>query len=75
MPDELDKIDVLSGLAPRQFTDMATLLRHAAESDSIHASLRESLDVPLLKQVHVKALAIQAGLDAQFAKLAIQLRW
>ncbi len=74
-PDELDKVDVLSGLAPRQFTDMATLLRHAAEGDSIHASLRESLDVPLLKQVHGEALAIQVGLDAQFAKLAIKHRW
>lgn len=74
-PDELDKIDVLSGLAPRQFTDMATLLRHAAESDKIHASLSESLDVPLLKQVHGEALAIQVGLDAQFARLAIKHRW
>jgi len=74
-PDELDKVDVLSGLAPRQFTAMATLLRHAAESDRIHASLSESLDVPLLKQVHGEALAIQVGLDAQFAKLAIKHRW
>ena len=73
--DELDKVDVLSGLAPRQFTDMATLLRHAAESDCINASLRESFDVPLLKQVHGEALAIKAGLDAQFAKLAIKHHW
>lgn len=74
-PDELDKTDVLSGLAPRQFTDMATLLRHAAESDKINASLRESLDVPLLKQIHGEALAMQVGLDAQFARLAIKHRW
>lgn len=73
--DELDKIDALSGLAPRQFTDMATLLRHAAESEKIHASLSESLDVPLLKQVHGEALMIQRGLDSHFAKLAIKLRW
>lgn len=73
--DELDKVDVLSGLAPRQFTDMATLLRHAAESDRIHASLSESLDVPLLKQVHGEALAIQVGLDAQFARFSIKHRW
>lgn len=74
-PDELDKIDVLSGLAPRQFTDMATLLRHAAENDKIHGSLRESLNVPLLKQIHGEALAIQVNLDAQFSKLAIKHRW
>lgn len=73
--DELDKVDGLSGLAPRQFIDMATLLRHAAESETIHASLSESLDVPLLKQIHIDALAIKAGLDTQFAKLAIKHRW
>lgn len=74
-PYQLDKVDVLSGLAPRQFTDMATLLRHAAESDRIHVSLSESLDVPLLKQVHGEALVIQAGLDAQFAGLSVKHRW
>lgn len=74
-PDELDKVDVLSGLSPRQFTAMATLLRHAAGSNTIHPSLSESLDVPLLKQVHGEALAIQVGLDAQFARLAIKHCW
>lgn len=73
--DDIDRVDVLSGLAPRQFIDMATLLRHAAESDSIHASLRESLDVPILKQVHREALAMQVVLDAQFAQLAIRHCW
>lgn len=73
--EELDKVDILSGLAPRQFTDIATLLRHAAESEKLHASLSELLDVPLLKQVHGQALAIQAGLDTQFAKLALKHRW
>lgn len=73
--DELDKIDVINGLAPRQFIDMARLLRHAAEGDRIHASLSEMLDVPLLKQVHGEALAMQAGLDTQFARLAIKHRW
>ena len=74
-PDEIDKIDVLSGLAPRQFTDMATLFRHVAESDTIHASLSESLDVPLLQKVHGEALAIQKNLNEKFDKLAIKHRW
>ena len=74
-PDALDKVDVLNGLAPRKFTDMATLLRHAAENDSIHPSLRELLDVTLLKQVHGQAQAIKVGLDEQFAKLAIKHNW
>lgn len=73
--DELDKIDVLSGLAPRQFTDMATLLRHAAESDKIHASISDSLDVPLLKKVHSEALTIQRSLDTHFARVAIKNHW
>lgn len=73
--EELDKVDVLSGLAPRKFTDMARLLRHTAEGDSIHASLRETLNVPLLKQVHGEAMAIKVGLDTQFAKLAIKHSW
>ncbi|MBA3056706.1 MAG: hypothetical protein KJ614_17835 [Gammaproteobacteria bacterium] len=72
---DIDKIDVISGLAPRQFIDLATLLKHAAESNKIHASLSESLDVPLLKQVHGGALAMQAGLDAQFSRLAIKHHW
>jgi len=73
--DELDRVDVLSGLAPRQFTDMATLLRHAVENESIHATLRECLDVALLKQVHGKALVLQQNLDMQFANLAIRHCW
>ena len=52
-PDVLDKTDTLSGLSPRHFTDMATMLRHAAESDSIHISLRESLDVPLFALIEI----------------------
>lgn len=73
--EELDKTDVLSGLAPRQFVEMAALLRHAAESERIHTSLSESLDVPLLKQVHAEALVIQADLNAQFTKFGIRHQW
>ena len=74
-PDQLDKVDALSGLAPRQFTDIASLLRHAAENQEIHPSLRESLDVQLLTQVHGHALALKMGFDAQFAKLAVKDQW
>ena len=73
--DELDRVDVLSGLAPRQFTDMSTLLRHAVENESLHATLRESLDVALLKQVHGEALVLQQNLDMKFANLAIRHCW
>lgn len=73
--DDLDKIDALSGLAPRQFTNLATLLRHAAESDEIHASLSEVMDLPLLKNIHCEALAIQTDLDIKISKLAIKHRW
>lgn len=73
--NELEKVDVMSGLAPQQFIDMATLLRHAAETGSIHVSLSESLDVSLLKQIHGEALAMQVGISAQFEQIAIKHRW
>ncbi len=73
--DELDKVDTLSGLAPRQFTDMATLLTHAAENKSIHPSLRDCLDVAVLTACHGQALAMQADLDARFAKLTVKRDW
>lgn len=73
--DELDKVDSLSGLAPKQFIDLTMLIRHAAEQDDIHAALQESLNVPLLKQIHGKALALQIGLNARFARLALKNRW
>jgi len=73
--DELDKVDTLSGLAPRQFTDMATFLKHAAENKAIHPSLRGVLDVATLTACHGQALAMQADLDARFAKLAVKRDW
>lgn len=72
---ELDKVDTQSGLAPRKFTDMATLLKHAAENKEIHPSLRDVLDVATLTEFHGQALALQADLDARFAKLALKRDW
>jgi len=74
-PEKLDRVDCLSGLAPRQFADLAKLLRYAAESHDVDPALKELIDHPLLKQVHVQALAIQVGFDAQFAALAIKNNW
>lgn len=73
--EELDEVDALSGLAPRQFTDMATLLKHATETKSIHPALRDRFDVARLMDCHGQALALQAGLDAQLAKLAVKREW
>lgn len=73
--DELDKVDTLSGLAPRQFTDMAMLLTHAAENKSIHPSLRDCLNVAVLTACHGQALAMQADLDARLAKLTVKRDW
>jgi len=72
---DLDKVDVISGLAPRQFTEMAALLRHGAESDTINLSLRELLDVPLLKKVHGEALAIKVAIDEKLNHIAIKRSW
>lgn len=73
--DELNKVDTLSGLAPRQFIDMATLLKHAAESETIHDALRGSLDVTRLVECHGQALVLQKDLDARFAKLVVKHEW
>lgn len=73
--DELDKVDALSGLAPRQFTDIAMLLKHAAENKALHPSLRGVLDVATLSEYHGQALAMQADFDARFAKLAVKREW
>jgi hypothetical protein len=74
-PEKLDRVDCLSGLAPRQFIDLAKLLRYAAESNDVDPALKELIDHPLLKQVHVQALAIQIGFDAQFSALSIKNNW
>jgi len=73
--DELNRVDVMSGLAPRQFTDMAMLLRHAVENESIHPKLRESLDISLLKKIHEEASVLKKNLDQKFANLAIRHSW
>lgn len=73
--EQMDKVDMLSGLAPRQFVDMATLVKHAAESKSIHPALRDRLDVARLVDCHGKALALQADLDIRFAKWAVEREW
>lgn len=72
---DLDKVDSLSGLSPRQFTDMAALLRHAAENATIHDALRENLDIPLLRLVHGEALALKTLFDAKFARFAVANQW
>ena len=73
--DDLDKVDILSGLAPRQFTDVSILLRHAVENNEIHPSLRETLDLPLLAKVHGQALALKIDFDTKFAGLSLKRKW
>lgn len=73
--DELNRVDTLSGLAPRQFIDMATLLKHAAEGELIHDALRGSLDVARLVECHGQALVLQKDLDVRFAKLVVTREW
>jgi len=72
---ELIKVDALSGLAPKQFTDMATLLRHSVENGGIHSSLRELLNMPLLTQIHYEALTVKNQMGPKFTQLAIRRQW
>lgn len=73
--EQQGKVDTLSGLTPRQFIDMAQLLTHAAENTELHPSLRESMDVTRLVQMHGQALALKGQIDAQFSKLGIKREW
>jgi len=73
--EELDKVDAQSGLAPRQFTALATLVKHAAENKLIHPALRDCLDVTRLADCHGQALALQADLDARFGQLVTKREW
>jgi hypothetical protein len=73
--EQLDKVDVLSGLSPRQFVDMARLLTHAAENTELHPALRDSMDVTRLIETHGQALALKSQIAAQFSKMALKREW
>ncbi len=74
-PEQQDKMDDLSGMSPRQFIDMATLLSHAAENTEIHPALRSHLDITQLIETHGKALALKGLIDMQFSKLVLKQEW
>lgn len=73
--EQQHKVDVLSGLFPRQFVDMARLLAHAAENAELHPALRDRLDVTQLIDTHRKALALQGEIEAQLSKLEVRREW
>lgn len=73
--EQQEKVDTLSGLSPRQFMDMAQLLKHAAENTELHPSLRERMDVPRLVETHGQALALKAKIQSQLAGLSVMREW
>lgn len=73
--EQQDKVDALSGLSPRQFIDMAKLLKHAAENTNLHPALRVSLDVTQLIEIHGRALTLKQEIDMQFSKLTLKRKW
>jgi hypothetical protein len=54
-PEALQRPDSRTGLVPKHFVDLAALLAHAAENETVGEALRESLDLAKLKRAHAVA--------------------
>lgn len=55
--DARQRPDPRTGLVPKHFVDLAALLAHAAENETVGEALRESLDLARLKRAHAIANA------------------
>lgn len=73
--EALIRVDPQSNLAPSQFVDLARLIRHACESESVASDLSELLDLPRLRKLHNEALVRQAALSGRFEKLSVVKQW
>lgn len=73
--EELGHVDLRSNLSPIQFVDLARLIQHACENESVAFQLRELLDLPKLKIIHGYALAKKAEIEARLTNLSIARRW
>lgn len=74
-PSALIVADAETGLSPAQFVDLARLIRHACENDSVAADMRELLELPRLRLMHERATSQQATLAAQFSQLSVNKQW
>lgn len=72
---ELESVDLQTNLNPSQFVDLARLIQHACESEQLTASLREILDVPRLREVHLQAKVQQIAIREKLSKLSIKRQW
>ena len=74
-PDALQHPDPLTCLTPKYFVDLAALLAHAAESDTVNEALRESLDLARLKRTHDSAIAKLPQFLEELENLHIDTTW
>jgi hypothetical protein len=54
-PKAIQQADPRTGLVPKHFVDLAALLSHAAENDSVGEALGETLELAKLKRAHASA--------------------
>lgn len=73
--EELNKIDPISKLNPKQFVDLARLIRHACEEEEISPGLGEIIDVKKLRELHSKAVAQQLVVEKQNGRMLISGTW
>jgi hypothetical protein len=73
--EELNRVDMLSKLAPCQFVDLSHLIRHACETDTIADELRELIDLSRLQSVHHQAIVKLPKLVERFSRLTVVGNW
>jgi hypothetical protein len=73
--DELRKVDNHTKLSPSKFVDLARLIRHACENETITLPLSELLDLPRLRLMHQRACVELPQLRKQFEKFSFANKW
>jgi len=67
--------DPRTGLVPKHFVDLAALLAHAAENESVGEALGESLELAKLKRAHESARAKLPSLTDKLKSINISPTW
>lgn len=74
-PEAQLRPDSRTGLVPKHFVDLAALLAHAAENETVGEALRESLDLAKLKRVHAVASTKLPQIIERFEHIYIAPTW
>lgn len=74
-PKAMRIVDPNTGLSPKHFVDLSTLLKQAAESEVISEALGESLELYKLKKAHASACELLPSLIRKINHLQISATW